>query len=28
VIGQLAKHPLTDIGMKQFLDDWKRVEST
>jgi transaldolase len=28
VIGQLVKHPLTDIGMKQFLDDWKRVEST
>jgi transaldolase len=27
VIGQLAKHPLTDIGMKKFLDDWKRVES-
>jgi transaldolase len=27
VIGQLVKHPLTDIGMKQFLDDWKRVES-
>jgi transaldolase len=28
VIGQLVKHPLTDIGMKQFLDDWKRVESS
>ena len=28
VIGQLAKHPLTDIGMQKFLDDWKRVEST
>ena len=28
VIGQLAKHPLTDIGMKKFLDDWKRVDST
>lgn len=28
VIGQLVKHPLTDIGMKQFLDDWQRVEST
>jgi transaldolase len=26
VISQLAKHPLTDIGMKQFLDDWKKVE--
>jgi len=22
VIGQLLKHPLTDIGMKKFLDDW------
>jgi transaldolase len=28
VIAQLAHHPLTDIGMKKFLDDWKRVEST
>ena len=28
VISQLARHPLTDIGMKQFLDDWKRVDST
>jgi transaldolase len=28
VIEQLAKHPLTDIGMKKFLDDWKRVDST
>jgi transaldolase len=28
VISQLAKHPLTDMGMKQFLDDWKRVDST
>ena len=28
VISQLAKHPLTDIGMRQFLDDWKRVDST
>ena len=28
VISQLAKHPLTDIGIKQFLDDWKRVDST
>ena len=27
VIAQLAKHPLTDIGMKQFLDDWKKVDS-
>jgi transaldolase len=28
VIAQLAQHPLTNIGMKKFLDDWKRVEST
>ncbi len=28
VVDQLAQHPLTDIGMKKFLDDWKRVEST
>jgi transaldolase len=27
VIVQLAKHPLTDIGMEQFLADWeKRVK--
>lgn len=25
VIGQLAKHSLTDIGLKKFLDDWKKV---
>ena len=24
VIGQLIKHPLTDIGMEQFLADWKK----
>lgn len=24
VIAQLAKHPLTDIGMQQFLADWER----
>jgi len=26
VIEQLAKHPLTDIGMDQFLKDWQKVE--
>jgi transaldolase len=26
VIGQLIKHPLTDIGMKKFLEDWKKVD--
>lgn len=25
VIQQLAKHPLTDIGLKKFLEDWKKV---
>ncbi len=25
VIGQLAKHPLTDLGLKAFLDDWKKL---
>jgi transaldolase len=25
VIMQLIKHPLTDAGLKKFLDDWERV---
>jgi len=25
VIEQLTKHPLTDIGLKRFLEDWKKV---
>lgn len=25
VIHQLAKHPLTDLGLKTFLDDWKKT---
>ena len=25
VIRQLARHPLTDNGLKRFLDDWKKV---
>jgi len=25
VIEQLIKHPLTDIGIQRFLDDWKKV---
>lgn len=24
VIEQLAKHPLTDIGLEKFLSDWKK----
>lgn len=25
VIQQMIKHPLTDIGIEKFLDDWKKV---
>lgn len=25
VLDKLFKHPLTDIGLKKFLDDWKKV---
>jgi transaldolase len=25
VIGQLAKHPLTDAGVEKFLADWKKI---
>ena len=25
VIEQLVKHPLTDIGLAKFLDDWKKL---
>jgi transaldolase len=28
VISQLTKHPLTLIGLEQFLKDWEKVEST
>jgi len=24
VLEQLMKHPLTDIGLKKFLDDWQK----
>jgi transaldolase len=27
VIEQLVKHPLTDIGLAKFLDDWKKLNS-
>ena len=27
VILQMTKHPLTDIGIKKFLDDWKTVKN-
>ena len=26
VIEQLARHPLTDLGIEKFLQDWKKVE--
>jgi transaldolase len=26
VIDQLAKHPLTDIGIEKFLADWKKID--
>lgn len=25
VIEQLIKHPLTDVGIQRFLDDWKKI---
>jgi len=25
VINQMVKHPLTDIGVEKFLDDWKKL---
>ncbi len=25
VLEQLAKHPLTDVGMERFLEDWKKI---
>jgi len=26
VIEQLIKHPLTDAGIKKFLEDWEKVD--
>jgi transaldolase len=26
VIGKLIKHPLTDIGLENFLADWKKMQ--
>lgn len=28
VLSQLVKHPLTDLGVAQFLADWKKVPAT
>ena len=27
VIGQLSRHPLTDVGIRLFLEDWQKVPS-
>lgn len=27
VLDQIFKHPLTDIGLKKFLDDWQKAQS-
>ena len=27
VFSKLLKHPLTDIGLKRFLDDWEKVKA-
>lgn len=28
VLSQLVLHPLTDVGIRKFLDDWKRVNAS
>jgi transaldolase len=28
VMMQLAKHPLTDIGLKRFLADWEKLQKS
>jgi transaldolase len=28
VIEQLVKHPLTDVGIKKFLEDWEKVKKS
>ena len=27
ILLQLASHPLTDIGIKKFMEDWHKVEN-
>ncbi len=27
VIQQMMKHPLTDVGLKRFLDDWEKAQT-
>jgi transaldolase len=28
VMMQMIKHPLTDIGLKKFLEDWERARKS
>ena len=28
VLGKMINHPLTDIGLAKFLDDWKKLKQT
>ncbi len=28
VLGKMINHPLTDIGLAKFLDDWKKVKQS
>jgi len=28
VLGKMINHPLTDIGLARFLDDWKKLKQT
>ena len=28
VLSQMTRHPLTDVGMRKFLEDWKRVDAS
>ena len=27
VIQQMMKHPLTDVGLKRFIDDWEKAKT-
>ncbi|CUT01654.1 transaldolase family protein, partial [Candidatus Kryptobacter tengchongensis] len=27
VLEQMIKHPLTDIGLERFLDDWRKAQA-
>jgi transaldolase len=27
VLDKMVNHPLTDIGIKKFLDDWEKVKN-